>query len=478
MTLYNNLRQGAPIRCVELPPDAEGNAFFFHLDPKADKEAVKAWLTSEGGQEIVSDTKMGDHALIVTRSGKTCDEFLAAAKNHGDDFQVPVVEKKFNAWKWRGITSIVGQTLQLLSSFTTVKTKPGRSGDNWAIGGFAVSNLVANITNITVGSQKKSDPHQLHLLKEEFNKKLAPYLPQGETLPGTEEKRAELREAPKQTGKEKVKAAIRKYSVSGGEIGLRVFGSASLAFPFTQFGDAAKTLKTSGSLKEAFNAAKNNDNPVTYKVGKIMLLGKFVSFLSKEPDPYNPKPPSIIDKIREKATFRASSIIEGIAAGIMMVDRYKKNVKLGSKQYRDWFGVVGNAVFIGGYVVRLFAKYGSLEVNMKELSAHLSDCLAKAPREKLPELVAQTAIDLKHHFKEKAPDLSTLYLDLANDLKFHHNIALPATMSLPALAQEDDAAAKTFASEELKKSQKSAPPAAYQDRIAVSEATPAAGIAS
>lgn len=471
MTLYNNLRQDAAIRCAELPPDSEGNAFFFHLDPKADKEAVKAWLTSNG-QEIVTDTKMGDHALIVTKSGRTAEEFLAAAKSNGDDFAIPEVKKKFNAWKWRGITSIVGQTLQLLSSFTTVKTKPGSAGDNWAIGGFAATNLVANITNITIGAQKKSDPHQLRALKEQFNQKFAPYLPQGEALPAPEEERAGLRKEPEKSGSEKAKDLVRQYSVSGGEIGLRVLGSTSLAFPVTQWGEGFKRL-TGGQAKEAYKSIKNT-NPETFRVGQFMLLGKFVSFLSKEPDPYNPKPPTLIDKIREKVTFRLSSLIEGYAAYRMMVDRHdNQTIKVGRYEGRDWFGVIGNLVFIGGYAARWFASYGSREVNMKELTAHLSDSLAKLPREKLPELVAQTAIDLKHHFKDKA-ELSQIYLGLANDLKFHHHIELPATMAAP----QEEAPQKSFASEELKKPAKTAtPPAAYRERIA-SEPAPAAGLAS
>lgn len=471
-TFYENRRQGAAIAGAELPPETEGNAFFFHLNPQADKEAVKAWLAGEAGQEIVSDTQMGDHALIVTRSTKTRDEFLGAAKNHGEDFQIPVVKKKFNPWAWRGYTSILGQSLQLTSSFMT---KSGTTADRVAIGGFAVSNLIANITNITVGSQKKSDPHQLRMLKEEFNKKLAAYLPQGETLPGVEEKHAELRHEPKKTGKEKAKDVVRQYSVSGGEIGLRIFGATSLAFPVTKLIARGKSLITGSA--QGRNDSLKNPNPVTYKAGLITLLGKFTSLCSKEPDPYNPKPPTFLDKIREKITFRASSIIEAIGAYMMMMDRFKnQKIEINGRPIRDYPGGIGNAVFIGGYAVRLFAPYGSLEVNMKELTAHLSDSLAKVPREKLPELVAQTAIDLKHHFKEKAPDLSKLYLDLAADLKNHHNIELPATMA-PA-APKEETPGRQFASEDLKKSQKPVPPVlAYQDRVAASEAAPAAGMA-
>jgi hypothetical protein len=433
MTVYINHSQDSPIASVEFQPTVDGTVCFFHLKNEGGKQTLAA---AGADQNIVTRTSIDGHTLLIARADKTPEELLQDLNARGGAFTPLVEEKKFNPWKWRGITSIVGQSLQLTSSIMSKGNKS--SGDKIAIGGFATSNLIANGFNIVFGSQKKEDPHQLRVLKESFNKKYATYLPEGETFPGVVESRASLRpEADKeQTFGQKAYAVGQKYSVTGGEIGLRFLGSASLSFPVTKWGKGFQALKDGRPTGSVLNEIKN-DNPATYKVGLLMLLGKITSFFSKEPDPFNPKPPSLLDKFREKITFPLSSIIEGGAAALMMRDRYKnQKVMFRGKEYRDWPGVIGNLVFIGGYVIRLFASYGSLEVNMKELNAHISDGLAKLPREKISEALAQVALDLKHHFGAKAPEISKLYADILMDLKHHHHIDLMATPEIASPVQK------------------------------------------
>lgn len=464
MTTYNNLRADSPIRSVELSSPKLGyNTAFFHLADDANAENVKAWLSEQAGQTVISQATIEGHTLLITRGNHSQDMLLATLKERGDNFQEPKVEKKFNPWKWRGITSIVGQSLQLFSSWKG--SKPG-SADRAAIGLFASTNLVANITNITFGSQKKEDPHQLRALKERFNETLVQHLPEGQTLFSPDENRAALRPVEKNSDSlgKKVHSVARKYSVSGGEIGLRFFGASSLSFPITKWKKGFETFSKSGA-KDAFKEIRN-DNPITFKVGLITVLGKIISFCSKEPDPYNPKAPSTLDKIREKVTFPLSSVVEGLGAAWMAYDRFKnQTITFGKKKYPDFFGGVGNLVFITGYVIRFFAPYGSREVNMKELNAHITDSLAKVPQEKLPALLAQTAADLKWHFKEKI-SLPEIYNQLASDLKYHHHIDLESIPHTGIMAATTNSG-KSFATQDLKKPVKSQA-ATHQERASIS----------
>ena len=424
---------------------------FVRVRPNADVDSVIRLLTGEAAQQtILSRTTKENGALIVTKGTLAADALRAALAVCGETLVLPPPEpKKFNPWAWRGILSVVGQSGQLLSGYFTIKHRrlvskspeelSASTADAAAIVGFATLNLMANFINILFGAQKKNDPHQLRFLKDSFNKKITGEVREGEALPSVDRHISESRADYKQPNA--LQNFLRKYSVSFGEIGLRTIGSFSLAFPVTQYGKALKALRTQGAVA-AFKAAKNN-NPATYVYGLLMLTGKLVSFVSKEPDPYNPKPPSSLDVFREKYTFKLSSWIEGIGAAWSAQDRLlKQKIHIGGKAMPDIFGGGGNVVFVGGYVIRLGAPYGSLEVDMPELYAHISDGLAKLPPDKIQARLAETSEWLADHFKEKKIEVSKIYEGIAHELTKHHRIRLAA----PEVANQPSSSAAPMVS--------------------------------
>ena len=341
------------------------------------------------------------------------------------------------------MTSIIGQGLQIFSSRKTIGVT---ASERSAILLFAVPNLIANGINMAFGGQEKNDPHQLRQLKNEVNAKLAPYV-EANALPDSNDTALSHRPAKHETLGQSSSRLLKKYSVSFGEIGLRTIASVNLAFPMLHWKQAAQSFIAADTLgtrfKNLYTTAKC-DNKETFLVGLTMLTGKFVSFLSKEPDPYNPKPASALDSFREKVTFRLSSVIEGGAATYMAYDRFKnKKIEIGGKKMPDYYGGVGNIVFVGGYGVRLFAPYGTREVNMPELYAHIGDALAKVPDAQRPALLVQTASDLYEHFKflpenkNHTYSLSSIYAALEKELVQYHGAVKSVAPTLRISAERE-----------------------------------------
>ncbi len=431
--VYLNQRADSLIRAVEFSRVGNEHYCFFRLDPAADRAPLIQWL-QQSGQQVVSQQQHGGDTMLVTHGATDAAAMLQFLNGRGEQLAAPLPVKRLDAWKWRGILSVVGQSLQLGSSFSSVE----KGSDSRATLSFAGLNLIANVMNYVFGAQEKKDPHQLQMLKEKFNAQVTPVVGQ-QALLRTDESRISGR--PKDATRTSLGAKtydfLQRYSVTGGEIGLRVVGSAALAFQHPVL--AVRELKAGGSPGAAFKKLCNS-NPATFRVGLVMLLGKFVSLLSKEPDPYNPQPTSMLRSIREKYTFKASSIIEAGAAAYMGADKYKNNkIKLPGieEPQRDILNAAGNAVFVAGYGIRLGAPYGTLEVDMPELYAHISDTLAKAPREKLPELLASTAAELEKHFGDDKHRYGTIYGKLAQDLQRYHNITLDAPMAESSVPAEN-----------------------------------------
>lgn len=427
---YENARPGAQVVSAEFSSISGDTLAFLKLSDAADGVQVKQWLETLPEERVVSDTHGDDGSRFVVCRGKASSrEVLDALAQHGEALAMPAPEKKgFNPWMWRGMLSIIGQSLQLTSSFLN-KTN---ASDRAAIYGFAGLNMTANAFNIIFGSQKKDDPYQLRELKSQFNDQIAPLVEDASKLPGVEDHCAARRQAAKKTAGAQTYETLQKYSVSGGEIGLRTLGAASLAFPVTSWGKAWRTLSETKSIGKAFGAVRNS-NPVTFYAGLATLAGKFTSMAAKEPDPFNPQPASGWDKFRENIAFRLSSVIEGVAAGFMTVDRFRKQkITVNGKTMPDYPGGVGNGVFVGGYIIRFTAPYGSLEVDMPELYAHISDGLAQVPREHLPRLLAETAESLAEHFKAKKISFADIYGAIAEDMEKQHGIRIEA----PAVPQQ------------------------------------------
>lgn len=434
MTVYDNNAADARIASVEFRSEEGQTLAFFRLADATKMDAVRALLTHGPlRQQVMATTVADGESMIVTRGMASPETVLAALAAEGETLLPRAAEKKpFNPWAWRGYTSLLGQGLQIVSSKKTI----GSASDNGAIFGFAALNLVANAINIIFGGQEKQDPHHLRALKQECNAQLAPYVAAG-ALPDPDDDRLSQRPSPPTAAGERFSQLLSKYSVSFGEIFLRTIGSASLAFPFAQWKDVGKTWRETKSFGKAFEASKNH-NPATFAVGLMMLTGKGVSFLSREPDPYNPEPPGLVRQFREKVTFRLSSVIEAFAASYMGYDRWRnKRILIGGVEHPDYYGMAGNAVFVGGYGMRLMAPYGSRVVNMPELYAHMADGLAQLPRAELAPRVLALAVHLDQHFRHAPPDkkhpvdVASIYQHLVAELATHHQITLAPLPEVP-----------------------------------------------
>ena len=443
---YVNQVPDSPIASVDFAEQNGKRLAFLRLPhPSAQTDTLleKAGLS----QVIASSTKAGEE-LRVVQAALSPQDTLAQLAQQGVSLAAPAPKSKaFDPWIWRGITSFVGQTMTFIAGWNSVEAN-GRpkvdTSDKWALVGFAGLNILANITNITFGSQKKEDPHQLRLLKNQVNDIIESKNVGHIDLPDVEDRSLLLHatQEPQKTASQKAYDALQRISVTGGEIGLRTLGAISLVFPVTKWKTAFGTFRNTGSLAQTYHAAKNG-NAVTVTAGIWTLAGKAVSFVSKEPDPFNPTPPSTLDLIREKITFPLSSVLEGVGATMMSHNRFtEQHTKLFGKVSRDYVGGTGNAIFIGGYGIRLFAPYGSLAPHMPELYAHTADALARIPKEQIPDRIADIAAMLETHFaalpkgKTKPPEFSELYAAIAEKLQRYHGIELKPRTRTPETPKE------------------------------------------
>ncbi|TAE34573.1 MAG: hypothetical protein EAY65_01865 [Alphaproteobacteria bacterium] len=423
---------------AEINATHDGSYAMLHIAAGHDSDALKTQL-----QQSVPNTNFlhnvshedGTHLLIL-QSSLTPDALKNSLNQAGCTLAEPEAGKEeFHPWKWRGFSSIVGQSLQLVSSFTSVP----KNADTNSIFCFAVLNIAASTINIAFGDQHKEDKHRLNYIKQNINDALTPYVENPNELPDLKCNSLDARKAEMQepTLGEKLYETARHYSVTVGEVALRTLGSASLVFPAVKLKNAIPFMQQ-GDFLGAFNAAKN-DNPISIQAGIMMLTGKFLSMTAKEPDPYNPQPASILDQFRENVAFKASSVVEFGASSYMMADRLnfvdaedrknnindKKLVKIkafGKEFDRDYFGGTGHGVFNAGYVVRLGAPFGSLEVDMKHVYAYVSDALMHVPEEQLPKVLLATAAGLKDHFSDSNISMIEIYTGIVEDLRNHHQV--------------------------------------------------------
>ncbi|NBO18025.1 MAG: hypothetical protein EBV03_02145 [Proteobacteria bacterium] len=447
MAVYKNFSDKSAVASVEFTPVSDGNFSFIHVRDGQDIEAVKQWITSQDvGQSIVAQTKLGKETVLVTHGEKTKEQMLDVLKGHGDDMQLAAPEKKFDAWKWRGILSMTGHPMQLASSFMLVDAfdpkkhakvpahkivtvdgkKYARKPFDTAKGVFAVSNLAANLINITYGAQRSSDDHRMADVKNKLNDELGESIVNyGELFPPTE-KRAELRKepaAPKSTG-DKLNDFMKANSVTLGEVGLRYFGGVSLVFPM-KWENWKGGLKeyAKGNFKAGFQKMRNPDKFI-FNAGTFWLAGKTLAFFAKTPDPFNPDR-TWLDKFREDYLFKISTVTEAIGSTTMAYDAYaKRKITYGGKVSTDYLGSVGGMLFTTAFIMRLNAPYGVKDLNMEEVYAHATDTLAKTPPDKLPQLMADTAGYLTEHLKDKDVQFGEVYNKLMGDLYRYHHIAL------------------------------------------------------
>lgn len=417
--IYQNANGASGLSGIEFSAGKQGNIAVVHLRPHESSVDLKNWLSKQG-HPLLAETTLGDHGVLIASMASTQEEMLNALKIRGDACVLPPEEKPFNPWAWRGAMSIVGQSLTL----TSARMRNGGIDQATAI--YAVCNLLANFTNIAFGAEKPEDTHRLHFLKQEFNRQISSHLPQGTTLPNPDESSLDRHKDGQSSSSisQSITTLIKHNSVKIGEIGLRYLGAFALVFPMTRWGQGfrlAKAESLQAGLKEAINPDGFNR-----AIGVVYLIGKTVGLFAKVPDPYDPKPLTSWDSIREKALFKTSTVIEAGADSIMLYDRLKnKKINLGGAQYPDYIGAAGSGIFIGAYGFRWFAPFGVKEMNLEELDAHIADGLAKVPPEKLPQLLADTTAYLTDHFKDKGLGFASIYQQLSDDLARYHHIHLP-----------------------------------------------------
>ena len=454
VTLYYNRQTNAPIGTLECVA-TEGKhsrevMTFYYLNDETHAPEAKALLArSLPRQTLVGETTVGGRLVLITRGHESPNDILSQLHGASQDFAKALPPKKFNPWKWRGMMSNVGQSLQVVSA--AFKNKQGFDS---SVLGFALFNLAANMINVVFGAEKRPDVHRLRYLKAEFNEQIAPFVDEAASLPDpaatqTKDRTNEKRE----TIGDKATGFLRRNSVTFGEIGLRYVGSLNLAFPFTRiFREAPKAFQAAeGSfgtkLLAGVNAAKNKEG-LLFAAGMGWLIGKTIGLGSKSPDPYDPKPHTTLDTIREKYLFKISTTFEILGAGTLMATAFKPGkvtaenpdgVKLFTRErnywvpealkhekfiQRDWFGAVGGLFFTTGLSTRYLAPFGTREVDMKELYAHIATGLAKAPADKLPQLLADSALAIKAQFPDQPLEFGDIYASLAHELERYHHITI------------------------------------------------------
>jgi len=454
VTLYHNQETNSCIgtlECVAIDGkhSREVMTFYYLNDPARLDEAKALLARTLPRQNLAGETNVGGQIVLITRGRETRGDILGQWHRASQDFVKEVEPKKFNPWKWRGMMSNVGQSLQVVSA--AFKNKKGFDS---SVLGFALFNLAANMINVVFGAEKRPDVHRLRYLKAEFNQQITPFLEEGASLPDPNDTLTKDRADEKsETIGDKATGFLRRNSVTFGEIGLRYVGSLNLAFPFTRmFREAPKAFQAAeGSfgtkLMAGVKAARNKEG-LLFAAGMGWLVGKTIGLGSKIPDPYNPKPHTTLDTIREKFLFKISTTFEILGAGTLMVTAFKpgkvtaenpNGVKLFTRErnywvpeafksekfiQRDWFGALGGLFFTTGLSTRYVAPFGTREVDTKELCAHIANGLAKAPADKLPQLVADSALAIKTQFPDQPLEFGAIYTSLVHELEHYHHITL------------------------------------------------------
>ena len=451
MATYTNVRQDSAISSVEFSSSAGMNFSFFYLRDAANKEVLKQWLSSgEIGLDIVAQTQQNGQHIFVAKGTKAPAEILSLLAIKGNSFTPYVPKKPFQAWKWRGKFSIVGQLFELISVFVAQKNGTRTVRDNAAYLTYSTANLAAAFIDIIFGASVIPDIHRMRALKTQVNDVLKPYLPEGAVLPSPDANLTHI------SGQEKTRTFgqrshdyIQRHSVYI-ETALRYLGAFGLAFPVKHWKPAWKTLR-SGTFAEAIKTAAN-DNPITFASGLFTLGGKTITLFSKAPDPYSPAPATPLDSVRENVTFKLGTAVESVGA-IAMAHNGFKGSKIGGVVKTNPIAGAGNLMFIASYGARWFAPFGVRKMDVPELEAHISEGLANVPPEKLPQLITDIAISMKQNLQDEPLEFGQLYAQILDDLSRRHPTVLRGSSqkSVPLIAEDIvNNESKKFATDRLK----------------------------
>ncbi len=422
MKRYANTHDGA-IQSVEISVKPESLQACLRLRDADSVKPVSAKL-EKMGFTILSETKVGTQPMLVAIGPRSESDFITQLSAIDGPLTDKGEKKPFDAWKVRSYLGFGGQILQLASGFMKHKLdKP--------LVIFAATNLTANGINLAYKAQKHDDPHQLRVLKQAINERLTPHLAEGLKAIPVDDNRGILRERNRPHPAEPFNDFMRKNSVNVGELGLRYFGAISLAAPARDWPAAMKE----GRLP------KLDSRPLRVFTGTTSVIGKTIATTSKIPDPYNPKQPGWLGRIREKYSFLTGGLVEAVAFSALtydslmhtapkMVNGKLENVTGHSliwrgKPTRDWLGAIGGAMFVTGYIVRSWAKFGVRNVDVPELVAHTSDMLSRLPPDQIPQALADTSAYLANHFKgQQGLTFGNIYAKLSDDLGHEHHIMI------------------------------------------------------
>lgn len=430
MTTYINHSASGAIRSVDIVVSPDASMGYIYLRDDTAVEQTRRMLR-DIGRTIVAESRVDGRPVLITSGPRSEPAFVAALAAKGEILTPQPQKKPFDAWKVRSALGFGGQALQLTSAFMKHRV-------DTPLLVFATTNMTANGINWAYSAQKKDDPYQLQLLKQAINSRLQPMLDEGQKPLAVEDQRMALREQSKAKPVEPLHDFMQKHSVNVGELGLRYIGALGMAFPVGGWGSA---------IRERRLPLTDTRAPLRTFTGLTSMFGKTIALTAKVPDPYNPKPRSAFDDLREKYSFLAGGLVETAAFGALAYDAFfntgpgkrdNSSIRLFGKERCDWLSGVGALMFTVGYIVRSWAKFGERVVDMPELYAHASDMLAMVDPEKRPQAVADTAAYLADHFKGM-PDISfsKIYNELNNDLCQSHH--LPAAPSVHRLKAADPA---------------------------------------
>lgn len=419
MAVYKTKNADAALSAVEFTPVSDGNfSFFTAKNPEQIKRLRELVTSPELGQTISGESIVGKRRILITHGHKSKEELIKALEAKGTELELRQEHTPTDPWRIISMLAVPGQLLQLASS---VMRKNGKL--DWGSFIFASSNLAGHAITWTYGAQKSEDTNRLDYVKTKLNNRLSDFVAEGDELPSIHDlRKAQYMDETKPGTTEKVDRFLQRNSVYVGEIFCRYLGTVALAFPPDKWNKALQ----SGSFSEAYKSAKN-PYTLTHYAGLASLAGKTTSLMAKVEDPYDTKPKSAFDSFREKAAFRTASWIEAGAFATMTYDSLtnpQRRIRLRGKESPDYVGALGSALFTTRYIVRNWAKFGEKNIDMDEVFAHATDCLAKMPPDQLPKLVADTAADLTSHFKDKQLDYGQVYMRLMVDLYRNHHIAL------------------------------------------------------
>ena len=416
MTIYHNGNKQLPVSKLEVIRLADGNQSIFFLKDAFAAQQVRQQLTDPAiGQAVLSETEVDGKPVLITRGTASEKALLGQLNQEGNRFKAETKNKLFTPWGIRGVLGFVGQGLVMVSSKSgsCLDTKQAIS---------AGSNLLANSIALYYGTSVREDPYQLRYLKEATNKQFSKYLAPDQLLSIEDQRKnayANDNDQKRQGIAQKADQFMHK-NASYLSIGLRYYG----AYSMTLAGLEDKKLSSlfqRGGIKD-----------MRAPGSLAMLFGKTLALTGHVEDPYGPANDNWLNKIR-KHFFVTGGLSEAIGTTAMGLDACKQYMADPVAHAQKKYFIAGHALFVLGYIIRSWAKLGVRELDMDELTAHVSDTIARLPPKEQRQVVADISGMLKSHFnQEKNPvEFHEIYDRIVQNLRAHHGITIIPDQEIP-----------------------------------------------